>query len=268
MLYTFLKRNVGEKVLVFFSTTKSTQFYARLLRRLKFDARAIHNGMSKERFISEFLEFGHADAGILCVPDFQGNDLTVPPSCGWIVQFEPCSDPAEYIFRVGRISAEDDPSVHRALLFLTAGQFGFLKYYRAAKVKVYEYEIPRISNVQRELVKMMKKEERLKKLGTEAYHAFLLAYASHDYRDVYNVHDLDERKLAMCFGFDRPPSKKAEEEEKGSSFQEAMKSREENRWRAIKVERKSWMQGEKSWRYSDIHADKMKAQPQSRKERR
>ena len=104
MLYTFLKRNADRKVMVFFSTTKSTQYYSRLLSRLRFDVRAAHNSQGRERFLEEFLRFSGAERGKLCRPDFLGGDLAIAPSCDWIVQFEPCADPSDYIFRVGPIS--------------------------------------------------------------------------------------------------------------------------------------------------------------------
>lgn len=248
------------KVIIFFSTTKSTQYYAKLLRRLKFDARAIHNGQSEERFLEDFLDFSQYDGGgsILCVPDFQGRDLAIPPSCEWIIQFEPCSDPAEYIFRVGRISSENSRAVCRALLFLTPAQYGFLKYYKAAKVKFYEYEIPKISNVQRELIKLITKDYKLRKIGTEAYHAYLMAYAAHDFRDIYNVHSLDQHKVALCFGFDKPPSKDDAEK---ITFQDDLRGKEVERWRPVRREKKVWMKKEKkSWKYANAHADKMKSQ--------
>ena len=37
------------------------------------------------------------------------------------------------------------------------------------------------------------------------------------------------------------------------------RSREERRWKPKKTEQKNWMTGEKSWRYANVHADKMKA---------
>mmetsp|Transcript_24590 Transcript_24590/g.45212 ORF Transcript_24590/g.45212 Transcript_24590/m.45212 type:complete len:593 (+) Transcript_24590:110-1888(+) len=278
MLYTFLKRNISNKIIIFFSTTKSTQYYAKLLHRLKFNVRTVHKGQSKEKFLEEFFLFSKQhEGGVLCIPDGQGKDLAIPPSCAWIVQFEPCGDPSEYIFRVGRISSENKRAVCRALLFLTPREFGFLRYYKAAKVKFYEYEISRLANVQKELMRLIRDDCKLSKLGMEAYHAYLMAYASHDYRDIYNVHDLDPKKVAYCFGFDKPPSKEEEDddEEKVSSLQEGSRTKEQTtRWKpTAKDENKqgrwkptvkknentqSWMTGEKSWVHSNVHADKWK----------
>ena len=262
MLYTFLKRNATrqnghQKIIIFFSTTKSTQYYSRLLSKLKFNVRAVHNGMTRERFLQHYSDFVRGSSisksnengedeeecagssSILCIPDFQGNDIAIPPSTNWLVQFEPPNNPSEYIFRVGRISSESKSSrinnkdgndngsskePPRALLFVTPQQFGFFKYYKAANVKIYEYEIPSIfKGVQKKITKIVQQEDvtghhklQLSKLGADAYHAYLCAYAGHDYKDIYNVKDLDVKKVALCFGFDVPPfnnmEKKKEED--------------------------------------------------------
>lgn len=281
VLYTFLRSHRRDKVIIFFSTTKSTQYYARLLNRLDFDdVSVVHNGQTEEQFLDEFFRFSRCrGGGILCIPDFQGVAINVPPSASWIVQFEPCADPSEYIFRVGRISTEprcgggggggsggaafDPPPRPRALLFLTPSQFGFLKYFRAAGVRFSEYEIPRLDNVQRELVRTVRDDGRLGRLGAEAYGAYLVAYAGHEYRDIYDVHGLDPRKVARCFGFDRPPKKDGdgdtdafEGKEPGPRFREG--AREQNRWKPKKNERGGWMRGKKSWMHADVHTNQMR----------
>ncbi|KAL7446879.1 hypothetical protein ACHAXM_011450, partial [Skeletonema potamos] len=244
MLYTFLKRHTDQKIIIFFSTTKSTQYYSKLLQRLRFDVRAAHNGQTKEVFLSEYLEFSkQSSSGILCIPDFQ-NEFPIPPSCGWIIQFEPPGNPTEYIFRVGRVSVESPSVTGRALFFVTPEQFGVLSYFKAAQVKLREYEIAKISQVQKDHVALIRKDEKLRKLAREAYHAYMLAYASHSFRDVYNVHDIDQDKVALAFGFTKPPKQQVggDDEQKG----EVRKDLDNRRWRPVKSEKNAnWMVSKK-----------------------
>ena len=162
---------------------------------------------------------------------------SLSPSTTWLVQFEPPANPTEYIYRVGRISSETttatnsssshrrtrsnstgDSSNHpttpsRALLFLTPNEYGFLKYYKAANIKIYEYEISKIAKIQKQIVKLVHDDNKLCKLGVEAYHAYLGTYASHDYKDIYNnskeeeTEDNFEKLIAKCFGFESIPGK-------------------------------------------------------------
>ncbi|KAL9182452.1 hypothetical protein ACHAXT_013104 [Thalassiosira profunda] len=293
MLYTFLKRHANSKIVLFFATTKSTQYYGRLLRRLKFDARAIHNGMGKEKFTEAFLAFSGSEKGILCVPDFQGSDLAIPPTCDWIVQYEPPGDPSEYLLRVGRIGSAKvqgkdgeraGDAACQALLFLTPPQFGFLKYYKAARVRVCEYEIPKLSNVQKELERLLKEDEKLGRIALEAYRAYLATYASHEYGDIYNAQALDQRKVAKCFGFDELPSKDDAKKEVAEKKLDSTSDKENDReatkedspkrkkgkardpgsrsftgWKPKRSkEQTSWMKGEKTWKAANKHADKTK----------
>lgn len=256
MLYTFLKRHADQKIIIFFSTTKSTQYYAKLLQRLKFDARAAHNGQSKSVFLSQYLEFSkQCSSGILCVPDFQGNEFSIPPSCQWIIQFEPPGSPDEYIFRVGRVSSESSVP-GQALLFVTPEQFGVLQYFKAAQVKFREYEIAKISQVQKDYVSLIRKDDKMRKFAREAYHAYLLAYASHEFRDVYNIHDLDQEKVALTFGFTKPPRQHVEDEDDDEK-KEARKDPGDKRWKPVKNEKSTcWMKNEKTWKYA--HSSKKK----------
>ena len=262
ILYNFLKRNVDSKIIIFFSTTKSTQYHAKLLDRFKFDVKAAHNGQSKEKFLDEFLAFSKQKKGILCLPDFQGNEFSIPSSVSWIIQYEPPGDPGDYIFRVGRISSErkDEKSGGgNTLIFLTPHQFTFLDYFKAAHVKFYEYELHKISNVQRQFERLVRKDEKLTKMGREAYHSYLMSYASHDYRDVYDVHKLEKELVARSFGFAEPPSAEREEKEQERVVRRPS-SREENRWKPNKKDLgDTWMGGkERMWKHADRHAHLMK----------
>mmetsp|Transcript_24336 Transcript_24336/g.34865 ORF Transcript_24336/g.34865 Transcript_24336/m.34865 type:complete len:528 (-) Transcript_24336:204-1787(-) len=255
MLYTLLKRHSDQKIIIFFSTTKSTQYYSKLLQRLKFDVRAAHNGQTKEVFLSEYLAFSkHSSSGILCIPDFQ-DEFAIPPSCDWIIQFEPPSNPTDYIFRVGRVSIESSTVAGMALLFVTPEQFGVLQYFKAARVKLREYEIAKISQVQKHFVDLIRKDERLRKLAREAYHAYLLAYASHSFRDVYKIHHLNQDNVALAFGFSKAPIHHGDiydDKNRG-----ARKDSDHRKWKPVKSEKTSnWMTREKTWRYSDRHSSR------------
>jgi ATP-dependent RNA helicase DDX18/HAS1 len=255
LLYNFLKRNLQSKIILYFSTTKSTQYHAKLLHQLQFEVKYVHNGQSKEKFLDTYLSFSKQKRGILCLPDFQGKELAVPSTVSWIVQYEPPQDPTEYIFRIGRISAERSSSGNKALLFLTPDQSRFLTYFKAARVKIYEYEMHNLNNVQRHYEKLVKREERLNTMGREAYHSYLLDYASHEYRDVYDVHGLCKDLVAKSFGFDKAPSSSGERE--GSR---KVSHREENRWKPNKKENgDQWLnREERSWKHASRHEHLMK----------
>jgi ATP-dependent RNA helicase DDX18/HAS1 len=95
----------------------------------------------------------------------------------------------------------------RALLFLTPEETGFLRYLKAAKVTLNEYEFPthKVANVQSQLQSLIEKNYYLNKAARDAYRSYLLAYASHSLRDIFNVHELDLQAVGLAFGFTTPP---------------------------------------------------------------
>ena len=76
---------------------------------------------------------------MLCT-DVAARGLDIP-DVDWIIQYDPPDDPKEYIHRVGR-TARGATGKGRALLFLLPSELGFLKYLRAAKATLNEYEFP------------------------------------------------------------------------------------------------------------------------------
>ena len=110
------------------------------------------------------------------------------------------------IQRVGR-TARGAKGSGRALLFLTPEETGFLRYLKAAKVTLNEYEFPtsKVANVQSQLQRLIEKNYYLNRTARDAYRSYILAYASHSHRDIFNVHNLDLQAVGISFGFTSPP---------------------------------------------------------------
>lgn len=124
----------------------------------------------------------------------------------WIIQFDPPSDPKEYIHRVGR-TARGLNAKGRALLFLLPEELRFLKHLKAAKVPLNEFEFPssKIAKVQSQLESLVEKNFFLHRSAREAYRSYIQGYAQHPLKDAFNVHSLDLVNVAKSFGFTAPP---------------------------------------------------------------
>lgn len=205
LLFTFLKKNLKKKVMVFFSSCNSVKYHAELLNYIDIPVSDIHGKQKQQRRTTTFFEFCKADRGILLCTDVAARGLDIP-AVDWIIQFDPPDDPKEYIHRVGR-TARGTEGKGRALLFLIPEELGFLKYLKAAKVPLNEYEFPqkKIANVQSQLEKLVEKNYYLHQSARDAYRSYILAYNSHTLKDVYNVHELNLMSVALSFGFHRPP---------------------------------------------------------------
>ena len=277
-LYTFLKKNLDKKIMIFFSTTNSAKFHSKLLNHFHISTLLMHGKMRREKFINQFFKFSDLEEGILCATDVAGRDLDIPPSVDWVIQFEPPEDPSEYILRVARISCDSD-RVGRSLLFLNMGEkSGFLKYYASASIPVSEFEIPvdKLADVQSHIEYHVNENERLLRYARDAYGSYLIAYASHGFRDVYNVHDLNKADVSMAFGlvgggngaeYGYDDDNTAETDtlatfscvgENGLGYDKLDKrggGDGRKKWKKkekTETKKKSWMKGEKTWPHSQI----------------
>ena len=205
LLFTFLKRNKSKKIMVFFSSCNSVKFHAELLNYIDIPVMDIHGKQKQQKRTTTFFKFCRQGSGTLCCTDVAARGLDIP-EVDWIIQYDPPDDPREYIHRVGR-TARGVSGLGRALLFLIPEEIGFLKYLRAAKVALNEYEFQssKIANIGSQLNRLIEKNYYLNKSGREAYRSYLLAYASYGLKEIFNVHELDLQGVAAAFGFSVPP---------------------------------------------------------------
>eukprot|EP01134_Creolimax_fragrantissima_P004724 CFRG4724T1 len=206
LLFTFLKKNLNKKIMVFLSSCNSVKYHAELLNYIDIPVMDIHGRQKQAKRTSTFYEFCNAEKGILLATDVAARGLDIP-AVDWIIQFDPTDDPKEYIHRVGR-TARGKGKQGRALLFLLPEEIGFLRFLKHAKVPCNEFVFPsnKIANVQSQLEKLVEKNYYLHKSAKDAYRSYLQSYASHSHKTIFNVQGLDLQKVALAFGFRVPPS--------------------------------------------------------------
>ncbi|KAI1262326.1 P-loop containing nucleoside triphosphate hydrolase protein [Xylariaceae sp. FL1019] len=205
VLFSFLKKNLKKKIIVFLNSCNSVKYYAELLNYIDLPCLDLHGKMKQQKRTNTFFEFVNAEKAILICTDVAARGLDIP-SVDYIVQLDPPDDPREYIHRVGR-TARGSGSKGRSLLFLQPSEVGFLSHLKAARVPVVEYDFPakKILNVTSQLEKLVAGNFYLNQSAKEGYRAYLHAYASHSLRTVFDINKLDLAKVAKSFGFATPP---------------------------------------------------------------
>jgi len=205
LLFTFLKKNLKKKVMVFFSACNSVKFHDDLLNYVDIPCKSIHGQKKQASRMSVYYDFCAAETGILLCTDVAARGLDIP-KVDWIVQFDPPDDPKEYIHRVGRTARGADGK-GKALLFLMPEELGFNRYLRKAKVVLNEYVFPsnRIANIQAQLERLIEKNYHLHRQSRDAYRSYIHAYAAHSLKECFDVHRLDLQGVAKAFGFLHPP---------------------------------------------------------------
>lgn len=126
LLFTFLKKNMKKKIMVFMSSCNAVKFYSDLLNYVDIPVKDIHGKQKQQKRTSTYFEFTQAETGVLLCTDVAQRGLDFP-NVDWIVQFDPPDDPEDYIHRVGR-TARGANGTGRALLFIYEHELGFLRY--------------------------------------------------------------------------------------------------------------------------------------------
>lgn len=204
LLFTFLKRNKGKKIIVFMSSCNGVKYHAELLNYIDVPVLDLHGKQKQQRRTSTFFEFCNAPAGVLLCTDVAARGLDIP-KVDWIIQFDPPDDPRDYIHRVGRTARAGKSG--KSLLFLLPSELGFLRFLKVAKVPLNEYSFPmnKIANVQGQLEKLIGKNYYLHQSAKEGFRSYLMAYNSYALKKIFDVHNLDLTKVAKSFGFTTPP---------------------------------------------------------------
>lgn len=165
----------------------------------------IHGNQKQQKRTTTFFQFCKATTGILLCTDVAARGLDIP-AVDWIVQYDPPDDPREYIHRVGR-TARGTNTIGRALIFLLPEEARFLKYLKESKVVLQEFEFPmnKVANISSQMITLIEKNYYLHRSAKDAFRSYLLSYASHSHKDIFNVHDIDLQGLGQAFGFSVPP---------------------------------------------------------------
>lgn len=182
LLFSFLKRNMKKKVIVFFSSCNCVKYHSELLNYIDLPVLDLHGKQKQQKRTNTFFEFCNATSGTLICTDVAARGLDVSylcsisalpaktiqiPAVDWIIQFDPPDDPRDYIHRVGR-TARGANGKGRSLMFLQPSEIGFLKHLKDARVPLVEFEFPakRIFNIQSQLEKLIGQNYYLNKVST------------------------------------------------------------------------------------------------------
>lgn len=89
LLFSFLKRFHGKKIIVFFSSCNCVKYYAELLNYIDLPVLDLHGKQKQQKRTNTFFEFSNAKSGTLICTDVAARGLDVSPSCFYSLENKP-----------------------------------------------------------------------------------------------------------------------------------------------------------------------------------
>ncbi|KAG2523047.1 hypothetical protein JM18_005398 [Phytophthora kernoviae] len=202
-LHHFAQSKKGEKLIVFFSTCGSVDFFARVLEELfnddkSFPVVALHGKMPQKRRTTNYDRFSSLESGLLVCTDVVARGIDLP-DVDWIVQYDPPQDPNFFVHRVGRTARAGRSGC--ALSFLSSNEDAYVNFLKIRKVPCEEMTLPleTMEDVLPKVKSFILGDRDLLEKGTKAFMAFVRSYKEHQCQFIFRFKELDLGAVARGF---------------------------------------------------------------------
>lgn len=172
-LYTFIKKNLLKKIMVFFSSCSEVQFYSYLLNYVGIEVKNIHGDLKQSKREAIFRDFFDSESGILLCTDIAQRGLDFP-FVDWIIQYDIPLSPDEYLHRVGR-TARGPNEYGKSLLIMLENEIDILERLkeRNIKMKEYDFDESKLNNIQEKFDLLVSSNPALQTLAVDAYKSYI-----------------------------------------------------------------------------------------------
>ncbi|KAI9907108.1 hypothetical protein PsorP6_003938 [Peronosclerospora sorghi] len=202
-LHHFVQSKKGEKMIVFFSTCGSVDFFGRVLAELfksikEFSVVLLHGKMPQKKRTTNYDHFSTLKAGLLVCTDVVARGIDLP-DVDWIVQYDPPQDPNFFVHRVGRTARAGRSGC--ALSFLSANEDAYVNFLTIRKVPCEEMKLPldTMKDVLPKVKSLILEDRDLLEKGTKAFIAFVRSYKEHQCQFIFRFKELDLGAVARGF---------------------------------------------------------------------
>ena len=207
-LYTFLKKNLNQKIMIFFNSCSEVQFYSYLLNYIGIEVMSISGDLKQINRETIYREFFNSENGILLCTDIAQRGLDFP-EVDWIINYDLPLSVDEYLHRVGR-TARGPNSHGKSLLILLPNEIDLLERIKEKNIlmKEYEFKKEKLLDIQEKYELLIGSNPALENLAIEAYRNYIYSYmySKNNSKDnKQNIENIDKKKLIKSFGLKEVP---------------------------------------------------------------
>lgn len=220
-LLKFIEKHDVQKAMLFFPTCACVEYWSEVLPKLiDTNILAIHGKMKKKR-VNILDKFRELDKVILLCTDVMARGVDIP-EMDWVLQFDPPSNAAAFVHRVGRTARQGCEG--KALILLMPSETAYVDFLSSnQKVTMKQTEIddtwkdelPKINST---IHSMQRSDKNIFDKGTRAFVSYVKAYSKHECNLILRVKDLDLGRVATSFGLLKLPRMPEMKDEFNKSF--------------------------------------------------
>lgn len=221
-LLKFIESKKIKKAMLFLPTCACVEYWSEVLSALLVGTKilAIHGKMKKKRgkILNKFRDL--EEVLLLCT-DVMARGVDIP-EMDWVLQFDPPSNAAAFVHRVGRTARQG--SEGNSLIMLQPSEFAYVDFLSAnQKVTMVQAQIDEswkedLTRVNSIIHNMQKNDKNIFDKGTRAFVSHIKAYSKHECNLILRLRDLDLGKIATSYGLLKLPRMPEMKDEFSKSF--------------------------------------------------
>lgn len=205
LLVTLLKKRMNKKILVFFSSCASVDYFYEVLKYIlpKIPIEAIHGRMKQKRF-KIFDKYRGQKGGVLLCTDVMCRGVDIP-QVDWVIQFDPPSHAESFVHRCGRTARSG--LIGSAILLLLPEEEDYVKFIELnQKVSLQCMITPApLPTMLTKMRKLQMRDRAIMDKASRAYVSFVQFYLKHECSVLFQLKKLNMGLLAMGFGLVKLP---------------------------------------------------------------
>lgn len=212
-LLSFIKFKNINKAMIFFPTCACVEYWSEVLPHLlpnDTKCLALHGKMKAGRF-KVLEQFKQATNAILLCTDVLARGVDIP-EMNWVLQWEPPSNAAAFVHRVGRTARQ---GLHgNALIMIQSSEDAYIDFLERnqnvslTKVtdNITNEELNNIATNYRDIIHRKQLDNRsIFDKAQRAFVSHIQAYSKHECNFILRVSDLNLGKIASCYGLLKLP---------------------------------------------------------------
>lgn len=211
-LLEFMRTKKIDKAMIFFPTCACVEYWSEIFPDLMPATKclAMHGKMKNRRF-KVLEQFKTEDKAILLCTDVLARGIDIP-EMNWVIQWEPPSNAAAFVHRVGRTARQGQQG--NALILIQSSEDAYVEFLeRNQNVSLTisdsaesDAQLTTQANEYRNIIhKKQLKNRSVFDKANRAFVSHIQAYSKHECKFILRMNDLNMSKIASCYGLLKMP---------------------------------------------------------------